>query len=281
MRLADVLENAGIETLTGSQNPGDTEITGITLNSQNVEPGSLFIAIRGKVADGHAYAASAAEKGAVALVVEEISEEIRGLGIPVAKTADSRTAAAVVASNFHDHPSLSMKVVGVTGTNGKTTVSHMIEAVWKAEGVNTGLLGTIENRYMGRTEAASLTTPDPIAFMSTLREMKNAGVRNVTLEVSSHALDLKRVDGCHFDAAVFTNLTQDHLDYHQTLEDYFRAKERLFSEILEKSEKKELFSIINADDPLANRISVPKRSQKNNVFYEKKRLCCIRGEFHA
>ena len=270
MRLADVLENAGIETLTGSQNPGDTEITGITLNSQNVEPGSLFIAIRGKVADGHAYAASAAEKGAAALVVEEISEEIRGLGIPVAKTADSRTAAAVVASNFHDHPSLSMKVVGVTGTNGKTTVSHMIEAGWKAEGVNTGLLGTIENRYMGRTEAASLTTPDPIAFMSTLREMKDAGVRNVTLEVSSHALDLKRVDGCHFDAAVFTNLTQDHLDYHQTLEDYFRAKERLFSEILEKSEKKELFSIINADDPLANRISVPKRSQKITFSTKKK-----------
>ena len=270
MKLADVLKNVEIETLTGSQNPGDKEITGITLNSQNVEPGSLFIAIRGKVADGHMYAASAAEKGAVALLVEEISEEIRGLGIPVAKTGDSRTAASIVASNFHDHPSLSMKVVGVTGTNGKTTVSHMIEAGWKAEGINTGLLGTIENRYMGRAEAASLTTPDPIAFMSMLREMKDAGVRNVMLEVSSHALDLKRVDGCNFDAAVFTNLTQDHLDYHQTLEDYFRAKERFFSEILEKSEKKEVFSIINADDPFANRISVPKRSQKITFSTKKK-----------
>ena len=270
MRLADVLKNAEIETLTGSQNPGDTEITGITLNSQNVEPGSLFIAIRGKVADGHTYAASAVKKGAAALLVEEIPEEIRSLGIPVAKTADSRTAASIVASNFHDHPSLSMKVVGVTGTNGKTTVSHMIEAGWKAEGINTGLLGTIENRYMGRAEAASLTTPDPVAFMSTLREMKDAGVRNVTLEVSSHALDLKRVDGCHFDAAVFTNLTQDHLDYHQTLEDYFRAKERFFSEILEKSEKKEVFSIINADDPFANRVSVPKRGQKITFSTKKK-----------
>lgn len=270
MRLADVLRNAGIEALTGSNDPGDTEITGITLNSQNVEPGSLFIAIRGKVADGHMYAASAAERGAAALVVEEISEEIRGLGIPVAKTDDSRTAASIVASNFHAHPSLSMKVVGVTGTNGKTTVSHMIEAGWEAEGISTGLFGTIENRYMGRAEAASLTTPDPIAFMSTLREMKDAGVKNVTLEVSSHALDLKRVDGCHFDAAVFTNLTQDHLDYHQTLEDYFRAKERLFSEILEKSEKKELFSIINADDPFADRISVPERGQKITFSMKKK-----------
>ena len=157
----------------------------------------------------------------------------------------------------------------------------MIEAGWRAEGINAGLLGTIENRYMGRAEAASLTTPDPIAFMSTLREMKDAGVRNVTLEVSSHALDLKRVDGCHFDAAVFTNLTQDHLDYHQTLEDYFRAKERLFSEILEKSEKKELFSIVNADDPFANRISVPKRGQKITFSTEKKDSCRIRGEFHA
>ena len=270
MRLADVLKNAGIETLTGSQNPGDTEITGITLNSQNVEPGSLFIAIKGKAADGHTYAASAAKKGATALLVEEVSEEIRGLGIPIAKTADSRTAASIVASNFHDHPSLSMKVVGVTGTNGKTTVSHMIEAGWEAEGINTGLLGTIENRYMGRAEAASLTTPDPIAFMSTLREMKDAGVTNVTLEVSSHALDLKRVDGCHFDAAIFTNLTQDHLDYHQTLENYFRAKERFFSEILEKSAKKEVFSIINADDPFANRISVPKRGQKITFSTKKK-----------
>ena len=270
MRLADVLKNAGIETLTGSQNPGDTEITGITLNSQNVEPGSLFIAIKGKAADGHTYAASAAKKGAAALLVEEVSEKIRDLGIPVAKTADSRTAASIVASNFHDHPSLSMKVVGVTGTNGKTTVSHMIEAGWEAEGINTGLLGTIENRYMGRAEAASLTTPDPIAFMSTLREMKDAGVTNVTLEVSSHALDLKRVDGCHFDAAIFTNLTQDHLDYHQTLENYFRAKERFFSEILEKSAKKEVFSIINADDPFANRISVPKRGQKITFSTKKK-----------
>ena len=281
MRLADVLKNAGIETLTGSQNPGDTEITGITLNSQNVEPGSLFIAIRGKATDGHMYAASAVKKGAAALLLEEVSEEIPGLGVPVAKTSDSRTAASIVASNFHDHPSLAMKVVGVTGTNGKTTVSHMIEAGWKAEGINTGLLGTIENRYMGKTEAASLTTPDPIAFMSMLREMKDAGVTNVTLEVSSHALDLKRVDGCHFDAAIFTNLTQDHLDYHQTLEDYFRAKERFFSEILEKSEKKEVFSIINAGRPFHRQDIRPEKRAKNNVFYEKKRLGCIRGAFNA
>lgn len=269
MRLADVLNNAGIEALSGSQNPGDTEITGITLNSQNVEPGSLFIAIRGSVTDGHLYAPSAAEKGAAALLLEEISEEIRNLGIPVAKTGDSRAAASIVASNFHDHPSLSMRVAGVTGTNGKTTVSHMIEAGWRAEGLNTGLLGTIENRYIGKTEPASLTTPDPVAFMGMLREMRNAGVTNVALEVSSHALDLKRVDGCHFDAAVFTNLTQDHLDYHQTLEDYFRAKERLFSEILERSAKKEVFSIINAEDPFAKRVSVPQKGQKITFSTEK------------
>ncbi len=270
MKLADVLKNAGIERLTGSKNPGDTEIKGITLNSQNVEPGSLFIAIKGKVTDGHMYAASAVKKGAVALLLEEVPEEIPDLGVPVARTTDSRAAASIVASNFHDHPSLAMKVVGVTGTNGKTTVSHMIEAGWKAEGINTGLLGTIENRYMGKTEAASLTTPDPIAFMGMLREMKDAGVTNVTFEVSSHALDLKRVDGCHFDAAVFTNLTQDHLDYHKTLEDYFRAKERFFSEILERSAKKEVFSIINVDDPFAMRISVPKKGQKITFSTKKK-----------
>ncbi|MCY3986463.1 MAG: UDP-N-acetylmuramoyl-L-alanyl-D-glutamate--2,6-diaminopimelate ligase [Candidatus Dadabacteria bacterium] len=270
MKLANVLENAGIEALNGEKNPGDTEITGITLNSQNVEPGSLFIAIKGNITDGHVYAAAAAEKGAAALVVEQVPEHLHNLGIPMAKTRDSRAAAAVIASNFHGHPSLSMKLVGITGTNGKTTVSHMIEAGWRGEGTNTGLVGTIENRYMGKTEAASLTTPDPVALAGMLREMKEAGVKNVTLEVSSHSLDLKRVDGCHFDAAVFTNLTQDHLDYHSTLEDYFRAKERLFSEILEKSEKKELFSIINTDDPFSNRISIPRKSHKITFSAKKK-----------
>ena len=270
MRLADVLENTEIEALDGPNNPGDTEITGITLNSQNVEPGSLFIAIRGNVTDGHAYAEAAAEKGAAALVVEQIPEHLRNLDIPMVRTRDSRAAAALIASNFHGHPSLSMKLVGITGTNGKTTVSHMIEAGWRGEGESTGLMGTIENRYMGKTEAASLTTPDSVALAGMLREMKDAGVKNVTLEVSSHALDLRRVDGCHFDAAVFTNLTQDHLDYHSTLEDYFRAKERLFSEVLEKSEKKELFSIINADDPLADKISVPKKSRKITFSAKKK-----------
>ncbi len=270
MKLADALKNAGIETLTGPKNPGDTEITEITLNSQNVKPGSLFIAIEGNVTDGHMYAASAVKKGAAALLLEKISEEIEHLGVPVAKTADSRYAASIVASNFHNHPSLSMKVVGVTGTNGKTTVAHMIEAGWKTDEINTGLLGTIENRYMGTTEASSLTTPDPIDFTRMLRKMKDAGVTNVALEVSSHALDLRRVDGCHFDAAIFTNLTQDHLDYHKTLEEYFRAKERLFSEILERSAKKELFSIINVDDPLADKISVPKRSQKVTFSTKKK-----------
>ena len=110
MKLADVLRNAGIEALAGSENPGDTEITGITLNSQNVEPGSLFIAISGKVTDGHNYVASAVKKGAAALLLEEVSAEIPGLGIPFAKTSDSRAAASIVASNFHDHPSLAMKV---------------------------------------------------------------------------------------------------------------------------------------------------------------------------
>ena len=235
-----------------------------------MEPGSLFIAIRGKTTDGHKYVNAAVKKGAAALLIEEASAEIQDLGVPFAKTGDSRAAASVVASNFHDHPSLAMKVVGVTGTNGKTTVSHMIESGWKADGINTGLLGTIENRYMGKAQTASLTTPDPIAFMGMLREMKDAGVTNVTLEVSSHALDLKRVDGCHFDAAIFTNLTQDHLDYHITLEDYFRAKERLFSEILEKSAKKELFSIVNADDLFANRLSASKKSQKITFSTKKK-----------
>ncbi len=271
MKLKDVLKNVEIEQLTGSRDSGETEIIGIALNSQNVKRGSLFIAIKGTTADGHVYAVSAVENGAAALLVEEVSEEIRNLAVPVAKTKDSRVAAAKVAANFHGHPSLEMKLVGVTGTNGKTTVSHMIEAVWTAEGLNSGLVGTIENRYMGKNSSASLTTPDPVSLTRMLREMRNSEVTNVVLEVSSHALDLRRVDSCHFDAAIFTNLTQDHLDYHLTLEDYFRAKERFFTEVLEQSEKKEVYSIINADDAFAKRIRFPKKSEKITFSTQNKR----------
>ncbi len=274
MKLRELLKNAGVKTVEGAENWRDTEITGITLSSLEVKPGFLFIAIKGNQKDGHSYAASSVSRGAAAVAVERISDDIRKLGVPVAITQDSRLAAAAVAANFYHNPSSEMKVVGITGTNGKTTVTHMVEAIWKLEKKNVGLLGTIENRYMGESIPSILTTLDQVKLMKTMSEMRDLGVTNLVLEVSSHALDLKRVDSCHFDVAVFTNLTQDHLDYHITIENYFRAKQRFFTEILEKSEKQSTYAVINADDPFADKIPAPKKGQRI-TFSTRKENCDI------
>lgn len=270
MELRDVLKDLEVETRTGSRDPGDMEILGIADNSNEAGKGFLFIAVRGKTTDGHMYADAAVRNGASAVLAEEFPLKARDREAVFVKTRDSRAAACVAAANFHGRPSLGMKVVGVTGTNGKTTVTHMIEAAWEAQGLRAGMLGTIENRYAGRSEPSSLTTPGALDLARTLREMKDAGVTHVALEVSSHALDLKRTDACHFDAAVFTNLTQDHLDYHLTIEDYFGAKRRLFAEILERSEKKEVYAVVNADDPFADRIPAPGKGSRISFSLERK-----------
>lgn len=279
MELRDVLKNIEIEATAGTAESGGTEILGITVNSNQVKQGSLFIAVHGNVADGHEYLDSAVRNGAAAVLVEKMPDDPQSLAVPVAKTKDSRIAASVAAANFHGNPSLGMKVVGVTGTNGKTTVSHMLEAAWKEMGLNTGLVGTIQNRYSAKTEAASLTTPDGVELAGILREMKKAEVACVALEVSSHALDLRRVDACHFDVAIFTNLTQDHLDYHGTIENYFAAKQRFFTEILEKSEKERIFSVVNADDPFADRIPTPSRGEKITFSLERKDATVFAEDF--
>ncbi len=270
MNLRKVLENAGVTAVEGLENWGETEIAGITISSLEVKQGFLFVAVKGSRRDGHSYVASTVSSGAAAVAVERISDDIRKLGVPVAITRDSRLTAARAASNFHRNPSSEMKVVGITGTNGKTTVAHMVESVWKLERKNAGILGTIENRYMGKTTPSVLTTLDQVKLMETMREMKDMGVTNLVLEVSSHALDLKRVDSCHFDVGVFTNLTQDHLDYHITIENYFKAKQRFFTELLERSEKQNTCAVVNADDPFANRIPAPEKGRRITFSAEKK-----------
>ena len=279
MELRNVLRNVEIDATAGTAESGGTEILGITVNSNGARQGSLFIAVRGTAADGHEYLDSAVRNGAAAVLVEKMPDHPHSLGVPVVKTKNSRIAASTAAANFHGDPSLGMKVVGVTGTNGKTTVSHMLEAAWKELGISTGLVGTIENRYAGKTEPASLTTPDGVELAGILREMKDARVACVALEVSSHALDLRRVDACHFDAAIFTNLTQDHLDYHGTIENYFAAKQRLFTEILERSEKEKVFSVVNADDPFADRIPAPSRGEKITFSLERKDATVFAEDF--
>lgn len=244
MKLKEILDGLDVKKITGST---ELEIRNITTNSKEVEKGSMFIAIKGFRTDGHEYIESAVKSGASSVVLEKMHH---GKNIPatVVELRSTRKSLPVIASNFYQNPTLGMKLAGITGTNGKTTVSYMIEAIWNRDNLNCGVIGTVENRYMGKRYKASLTTPDPVSLTRLLSEMRESGVNNVVMEVSSHALDLNRVDGCDFDVAVFTNLTQDHLDYHETLDEYYSAKKRLFSEVLLKSAKNPKCAVINIDD---------------------------------
>ena len=221
---------------------GQATITGLADDSRAVTPGDLFFCVPGANHDGHDFAAQAHERGTAALVVERPL----GLACPELETASVRRAVGPVSSAFYGQPSRSMTMVGVTGTNGKTTVASLLASVLEAAGWRTETIGTL---------TGTLTTPAPICLQRRLAEWRSAGVEAVVMEVSSHALDQHRVDGICFDAAVLTNLTQDHLDYHGTMEHYFAAKQRLFTPELAAR------AVVNLADPhgrqLADNPSIP------------------------
>jgi UDP-N-acetylmuramoyl-L-alanyl-D-glutamate--2,6-diaminopimelate ligase len=220
------------------------EITGIAYDSRAVAPGHVFVALKGRHADGASFTAQAIERGAVAIV----SEQPGPAGAPVAWTTvgDARLALAVLAATFHRHPSAEMQVVGVTGTNGKTTTAYLIRSIFEAAGVPCGLLGTVEYRIGAETREATRTTPEAPELQGLLREMVDRGCGAVAMEVSSHALSLRRVDEIRFRAAVFTNVTRDHLDFHEDMESYFQAKRRLFEML-----PRDVPGVVNLDDPRA------------------------------
>ncbi|MBD8003933.1 UDP-N-acetylmuramoyl-L-alanyl-D-glutamate--2,6-diaminopimelate ligase [Bacillus norwichensis] len=220
------------------------EITAIVNDHRKVEPGSMFICIKGHRVDGHEFAQEAAEKGAAAI----ISEKPLSLSIPIVIVNDTKHAMAVLADAFYDHPTEKMHLVGITGTNGKTTTSFMIEEIFREASLTTGLIGTISMKIGDKVIETKNTTPDTIVLQETFAKMVSEGVDAAVMEVSSHALVQGRVDGSDFDVAVFTNLSQDHLDYHQTMEEYKRAKGLLFTK-LGNTYTKPKFAIINADDP--------------------------------
>ena len=254
MRLRELLEGVKVERVSGSM---EEEIRGITYHSGHVGEGFLFAAIRGLNVDGHTFVDEALRKGAKALLLE------RGgpFGVPTVQVADSRKALAVVSANYYGHPSRRLVLVGITGTNGKTTTSYLLESILKAAGFQVGLIGTIRYRYGDKEMAAANTTPESLDLQRILAEMVASGVTHVVMEVSSHGLSLERVRGCSFDGAVFTNFTSDHLDYHKTLDHYFEAKRKLFSELLRESEKARRFAVTNDDDPkgeaIVEGISIP------------------------
>jgi UDP-N-acetylmuramoyl-L-alanyl-D-glutamate--2,6-diaminopimelate ligase len=220
------------------------EVTNLAYDNRAVEPGALFFCVPGFTRDGHDYAPDAIARGAVALVVERALD----LGIPEIRVPSVREAMAPAAAAFYGDPTATLQVTGVTGTNGKTTTAFLIRDLLETAGRPTGLLGTVKSVIGGQEREVQRTTPEAIDLQRTFREMLDAGDRACAIEVSSHALELHRADAVHFAAAIFTNLTQDHLDFHETMEDYFRAKQRLF-------EKGPGVAVINVDDAYGARLA--------------------------
>lgn len=242
-----------IEALPGAtiDGPPDREITGIAYDSRRVMPGMMFVAIPGQHSDGHEFISNAVERGAAAIVCDR-----NGFSHPRAtriQVADVREALARAAAAFYGNPSTGLKVIGVTGTNGKTTVSFMVKSMLEGAGIKTGLLGTVQYEIGDRVIPAQRTTPEALELQQMMAQMAKAGCQACVMEVSSHALEQKRVFGVEFDVAVFTNLTRDHLDYHGTMERYFAAKEKLFAGLARG--RKKSAAVINIDDSFGTRLS--------------------------
>jgi len=231
-------------------------ITGIQYDSRKVQLGNLFVAIKGFQSDGHQYIRQALENGAIAIMISD--EAYCSNEYPWVLVQDGRLALAQISNAFYGHPSEKLKLIGVTGTNGKTTTTNLICEIIHAHGAQTGLIGTIHNRIGDQILEGSRTTPESLELQQMFAQMVEQGIRYAVMEVSSHALELQRVACCDFDIAVFTNLTQDHLDYHKTMENYCAAKTILFKMLGAQGEQAGLqkTAIINLDDPWANHFMV-------------------------
>jgi len=238
MRLHEVMPDAPADAR-------ELDVTGLAYDTRQVAPGALFFCVPGFTRDGHEFAPEAISRGALALVVQRPLD----LGVPEIVVPDVRAAMAPAATAFYGDPTRELQTVGVTGTNGKTTTAFLLRALLEADDRPTGLLGTVVSVIGGVEHEVVRTTPEAIDLQRTFRTMLEAGDRAVAMEVSSHALKLHRADGIHFAAAVFTNLTQDHLDFHGTMEDYFASKRRLFTGSAPAA------AVINIDDPYGHRLA--------------------------
>ena len=239
MKLNELL--AGIEVLAATADP-ETEIPGVCYDSRKVQPGELFVAVTGYATDGHAYIGKAVSAGAAAVLCERVPEE----RIPYIQVKDSRRALAILGANFYRHPSREMTMVAVTGTNGKTTTTYLLKAILEGRGAKVGLIGTNQNMIGSEIVPTERTTPESLELQGLLRRMADAGCTHVVMETSSHALFEDRVYGIHYAVGIFTNLTQDHLDFHKTMEAYCDAKAILFRNCDR--------GVFNADDPWTERL---------------------------
>jgi UDP-N-acetylmuramoyl-L-alanyl-D-glutamate--2,6-diaminopimelate ligase len=228
----------------------DPTIRGIRYDSRQISPGDLFVALRGATSDGHDYLDRAVALGAAALLVEEMPDAERTFDLPIVRVPDSRRALAPISARFFGQPASELSLIGVTGTNGKTSTTYLVESILSQAGWRCGLIGTVEIRYAGTHEVAVNTTPESLDLQRTLRAMCTAQVDAALMEVSSHGLELGRVGGCAFRVAAFTNLSQDHLDFHGSMDSYLASKARLFRDHLAPG----AIAVINVDDPAGEKM---------------------------
>ncbi len=240
--LSNILHGLVIEQYTGPD-PLSVQVGAIRFDSRQVQPGDLFVAVQGTHTDGHAYLDKALQAGAVAVVTENIPSSIQQGQVAIVRVADSAEALGNLASAFFNHPSEQFQLVGITGTNGKTTVATLLWQCFTQLGFRCGLVGTVENRIGAERLPATHTTPDAVQLQALFRQMADAGCTHVFMETSSHAIHQRRIAGARFAGAVFTNLSHDHLDYHGTFAAYRDAKKRLFDDLPPNA-----FALVNADD---------------------------------
>jgi UDP-N-acetylmuramoyl-L-alanyl-D-glutamate--2,6-diaminopimelate ligase len=244
MKLGDLVRDLEHGEIHGQMS---IEIEGVAYNSKQVERNFIFVAMKGQEVNGHDYIEEAVEKGARAVVLEDEHRRVRG--IPTVVVPNSRKALGTISTAFLGDPSAKMTLIGITGTNGKTTTAYLAESILRRAGFKTGLIGTIDYHFGETVQRATTTTPESYDLQKILKRMLEEGVSHVIMEVTSHALHQHRIEGCHFDIGVFTNCTPDHLDYHKTMEHYFASKTSLFTHFLRKSMKSHSTSLINLDDP--------------------------------
>jgi UDP-N-acetylmuramoyl-L-alanyl-D-glutamate--2,6-diaminopimelate ligase len=244
MKLDYLLKGLNMVEISGKR---DIDVKGVTNDSRAVKEGYLFVAVKGSSHDGHRYLAQAIERGAHVLIAEHVEKEFKNTTI--VRVPDTKAARDELAVQFYRYPAEGMNLIGITGTNGKTTTSYLLESILREAGIKAGVIGTINYRFNGKSFDASLTTPDYMELMRIIREMRDTGVTDIIIEVSSHSLDQGRTKGLHWSRALFTNFSRDHLDYHATMDEYFKAKSLLFTSLQENQRGNQAKAVINIDDP--------------------------------
>ncbi|TAF30797.1 MAG: UDP-N-acetylmuramoyl-L-alanyl-D-glutamate--2,6-diaminopimelate ligase [Cytophagales bacterium] len=266
--LASVLSR--VHVLEQSRNLADINISDIAIDSRLVKDNTFFVAMRGLATDGHTYIDKAVEQGAVAILCEELPSEAIQAKVCCVRVANTADALGLAASEFFDNPSHQMIVIGVTGTNGKTTTTTLLADLYEALGYKVGLIGTVANRVAGQVQISEFTTPDAVQLQKLLNGMHQAGCQYVFMEVSSHAIAQRRIAGLKFTGVAFTNLTHDHLDYHGTFANYLAAKKNLFDEVSPQS-----FALTNIDDK--NGLVMLQNCKGKHLTYSLKRAADNKG----